>query len=84
MYHAHFLLVQLPLMVDIIKHPAEVDGKSTAVHARLLAPDHVTIHTYPDIPHFENKKKVILGDLRAMYSYHVEHLFHHVHVKMHT
>ena len=47
-------------MVDIIKHPAEVDGKSTAVHARLLAPDYVTIYTYPNIPHFENKEKVIL------------------------
>ncbi|XP_071804032.1 tRNA-uridine aminocarboxypropyltransferase 1-like [Asterias amurensis] len=52
--------VELPLMVDIIKHPAEVDGKSTAVHARLLAPDHVTIYTYPNIPHFENKEKVLL------------------------
>lgn len=38
-------LVQLPLKIDIIKHPNETDGKSTAVHAKLLAPDSVSIYT---------------------------------------
>ncbi len=55
-------------MVDIIKHPAVVDGKSTAVHARLLAPDHVKIYTYPNIPNFENKEKVILFLLSKYFS----------------
>lgn len=53
--------VKLPVKIDIIKHPNEVDGKSTAVHARILAPDDVTIYTYPCIPEFEGEKhKVVL------------------------
>ncbi|XP_066491619.1 tRNA-uridine aminocarboxypropyltransferase 1 isoform X2 [Tiliqua scincoides] len=46
-------VVKLPLKIDIIKHPNETDGKSTAVHAKLLAPDDVTIYTYPCIPDYE-------------------------------
>lgn len=38
--------------IDIVKHPGEIEGKSTAVHAKLLAPDHVNIHIYPDIPDY--------------------------------
>jgi len=30
-----------------IKHQGELVGKSTATHARILAPDDVTIHNYP-------------------------------------
>uniref|UniRef100_A0A8C4QEH9 tRNA-uridine aminocarboxypropyltransferase 1 n=1 Tax=Eptatretus burgeri TaxID=7764 RepID=A0A8C4QEH9_EPTBU len=52
--------VQLPLKVDIIKHPNETDGKSTAVHAKILAPDDVTIYTYPSIPDFYKPNKVLL------------------------
>ncbi|XP_015984212.1 tRNA-uridine aminocarboxypropyltransferase 1 [Rousettus aegyptiacus] len=48
-------LVKLPLKIDIIKHPNETDGKSTAVHAKLLAPDFVNIYTYPCIPEYEEK-----------------------------
>lgn len=48
--------LQLPLKVDIIKHPNEADGKSTAVHAKLLAPEDVTIYTYPCIPDYEEMK----------------------------
>lgn len=48
-------LVQLPLKIDIIKHPNETDGKSTAVHAKLLAPNSVSIYTYPCIPEYEGK-----------------------------
>uniref|UniRef100_A0ABI7Y7S4 tRNA-uridine aminocarboxypropyltransferase 1 n=1 Tax=Felis catus TaxID=9685 RepID=A0ABI7Y7S4_FELCA len=47
--------VQLPLKIDIIKHPNETDGKSTAVHAKLLAPEFVNIYTYPCIPEYEEK-----------------------------
>ncbi|XP_004709481.1 tRNA-uridine aminocarboxypropyltransferase 1 [Echinops telfairi] len=46
-------LVQLPLKIDIIKHPNETDGKSTAIHAKLLAPEFVNIYTYPCIPEYE-------------------------------
>ncbi|XP_046931087.1 tRNA-uridine aminocarboxypropyltransferase 1 isoform X3 [Lynx rufus] len=48
-------LVKLPLKIDIIKHPNETDGKSTAVHAKLLAPEFVNIYTYPCIPEYEEK-----------------------------
>lgn len=47
---------QLPIKIDIIKHPNETDGKSTAVHAKILAPNDVTIYTYPCIPDFEKNK----------------------------
>ena len=49
---------QLPFKVDIIKHPCEVDGKSTAVHAAILAPYDVTIYQFPDIPDYTNLTKV--------------------------
>lgn len=47
---------QLPVKIDIIKHPNETDGKSTAVHAKLIAPDDVTIYTYPCIPEYEEER----------------------------
>jgi len=49
---------QLPFKVDIIKHPCEVDGKSTAVHAAILAPHDVTVYRFPDIPVYTNLTKV--------------------------
>nr|XP_046204340.1 tRNA-uridine aminocarboxypropyltransferase 1-like [Oncorhynchus gorbuscha] len=53
--------VKLPIKIDIIKHPSEVDGKSTAIHAKILAPDDVTIYTYPCIPEYEDDTdKVVL------------------------
>ncbi|XP_067104699.1 tRNA-uridine aminocarboxypropyltransferase 1 isoform X1 [Osmerus mordax] len=59
--HIEIPSVKLPVKIDIIKHPSEVDGKSTAVHAKILAPDDVTIYTYPCIPEFEGEKhKVVL------------------------
>ena len=53
------ILFQLPFKVDIIKHPCEVDGKSTAVHAALLAPHDVTVYHFPHIPDYTNARKVI-------------------------
>ncbi|KAM8972270.1 tRNA-uridine aminocarboxypropyltransferase 1 [Pelodytes ibericus] len=53
--------VKLPLKIDIIKHPNETDGKSTAIHAKLLAHDAVTVHTYPCIPdYFDHRNEIIL------------------------
>ncbi|KAL8197248.1 UNVERIFIED_CONTAM: DTW domain-containing protein 1 [Gekko kuhli] len=52
-------VVKLPVKVDIIKHPNETDGKSTAVHAKLLAPEDVTIYTYPCIPDYDEMKHEI-------------------------
>lgn len=52
--------VKVPLKIDIIKHPREVEGKSTAVHAAILAPDDVKVYTYPCVPEFQDKNKVLL------------------------
>jgi len=49
---------QLPFNVDIIKHQREISGKSTAAHAAVLAPDHVKIYIYPDIPQYDSDKQV--------------------------
>lgn len=46
--------VQLPIQIDIIKHQREVDGKSTAIHASILAPANVNIYTYPNIPDYDS------------------------------
>ncbi|XP_040198565.1 tRNA-uridine aminocarboxypropyltransferase 1 [Rana temporaria] len=48
--------VKLPVKIDIIKHPNETDGKSTAAHAKLLAYEDVTVYTYPCIPDYDNHK----------------------------
>ncbi|KAM5170693.1 tRNA-uridine aminocarboxypropyltransferase 1 [Mantella aurantiaca] len=52
--------VKLPVKIDIIKHPNETDGKSTAVHAKLLAYEDVTVYTYPCIPDYDNHKHEIV------------------------
>lgn len=46
--------VQLPIQIDIIKHQREVNGKSTAIHAAVLAPQNVRIYTYPNIPDYDS------------------------------
>ncbi|XP_012525352.1 tRNA-uridine aminocarboxypropyltransferase 1 isoform X2 [Monomorium pharaonis] len=56
----YFPRVKLPIKIDIIKHPREIDGKSTAVHAAILAPTDVKIYTYPDFPEILNKEETIL------------------------
>ena len=35
-----------------MKCPKEVDGKSTAIHAKVIAPGDVRIFTYPDMPEY--------------------------------
>ncbi|TKS69595.1 DTW domain-containing protein 1 [Collichthys lucidus] len=55
-------LIKLPVKIDIIKHPNETDGKSTAIHAKILAPSDVNIYTYPCIPDYENEKRVVFID----------------------
>ncbi|XP_042900461.1 tRNA-uridine aminocarboxypropyltransferase 1 isoform X1 [Parasteatoda tepidariorum] len=51
--------VSLPIKIDIIKHPKEVDGKSTAAHAAVLASEDVTVYTYPNFPTY-NYDEVLL------------------------
>ncbi|CAL1280320.1 unnamed protein product [Larinioides sclopetarius] len=53
-------IVNLPIKIDIIKHPKEVDGKSTSAHAAVLAPDDVKIYNYPDFPSYENERVLLI------------------------
>ena len=46
------------MKIDIIKHSREIDGKSTAAHAAVLAPEDVNIFTYPCIPDYGANEKV--------------------------
>ncbi|CAG4963069.1 unnamed protein product [Parnassius apollo] len=51
----------LPIKVDIIKHRREIDGKSTAAHAAILAPGDVRVYTYPEIPEYNiNDDRTVL------------------------
>lgn len=50
----------MPVKIDIIKHKHEIDGKSTAGHAAILAPDDVKIYTYPDIPNYTDEGIVLI------------------------
>lgn len=52
--------LRLPFKVDIIKHRKEIDGKSTAAHAVILAPEDVRIFTYPDLPEYGPDEKIVL------------------------
>jgi len=52
--------VKLPLKIDIVKHPNEKDGKSTAVHAKMLAKEDVNIYTYPSMPDYRNLKEDVV------------------------
>ncbi|KYN43298.1 DTW domain-containing protein 1 [Trachymyrmex septentrionalis] len=52
--------VKLPIKIDIIKHPREIPGKSTAIHAAIIAPADVKIYTYPDFPEIPNKEETVL------------------------
>jgi len=51
---------KLPCKVDVIKHQLEGDGKSTAVHAAVIAPEYVKIYTYPNFPDYKNDGSVAL------------------------
>lgn len=52
--------VQLPVKVDIIKHPQEVEGKSTSAHAAVLAPGFVRIFIYPDFPDYTDERVILV------------------------
>lgn len=56
-----FPKVKIPIKIDIIKHKKEIDGKSTAIHAAVLASEHkVKIYEYPDIPDYTKEDNVVL------------------------
>ncbi|XP_027696574.1 DTW domain-containing protein 1 [Vombatus ursinus] len=72
-------VVKLPLKIDIIKHPHETDGKSTAAHAKLLAPEDVNLYTYPCIPEYEERKHEIVLVFPGPNSVSVEDISLHLH-----
>ncbi|KAK3839957.1 MAG: DTW domain-containing protein [Linnemannia gamsii] len=52
--------LKLPIKLDVIKHEQERDGKSTALHAKILAPDHVEVYAWKDMPKYENVDRLLL------------------------
>ncbi|KAJ2388117.1 hypothetical protein GGI23_006126 [Coemansia sp. RSA 2559] len=40
--------IRLPFKLDVIKHPKEINGKSTALHAKVIAPEDVEIVSYSE------------------------------------
>ncbi|KAI4502839.1 hypothetical protein M0802_001883 [Mischocyttarus mexicanus] len=56
----YFPRLKLPVKIDIIKHRREIEGKSTAVHAAVLAPEDVKIYIYPDFPEMVNNEETVL------------------------
>ncbi|KAF8941409.1 DTW domain-containing protein [Dissophora ornata] len=52
--------LKLPIKVDIIKHEQERDGKSTALHAKILAPDDVEVYGWKDMPEYKNVDRLLL------------------------
>ncbi|KAM3966545.1 tRNA-uridine aminocarboxypropyltransferase 1 [Aphomia sociella] len=53
-------ICKLPVKVDIIKHRREIDGKSTAAHAAVLAPQDVNVYIYPEVPDYNLDRTVLL------------------------
>lgn len=66
--------VQLPVKIDIIKHQREIDGKSTAIHAAILASDYVNIYTYPDIPDYCADDETVI----KIYHISISHKTHYI------
>lgn len=62
---------------DSIKHERELDGKSTAVHAKVIAEDDVDFYTWGEIPDFEQPERSLLlfpgpvSVVRWVYYHHV-------------
>ncbi|CDH51548.1 dtw domain containing protein [Lichtheimia corymbifera JMRC:FSU:9682] len=52
--------VDLPVRLNVIKHERELDGKSTAVHAKVIAEDDVDFYTWGEIPDFEQPERSLL------------------------
>ena len=56
------------LMVSRIHHPSEIVSKSTAMHAKMLAPSQVEIARCPDMPDIDPSSTVLLfpSDVRQL------------------
>jgi len=56
----HIPVIRLPIKIHVVKHPKETEGKSTAVHAPLIAPEDVQMYTYPDIPDYSKLRALLV------------------------
>ncbi|CAO3609077.1 unnamed protein product [Mucor hiemalis] len=52
--------VKLPVTLDIIKHESESDGKTTALHARVLAGKDVKVFSWKELPEYSNPDRVLM------------------------
>ncbi|KAI9310867.1 DTW domain-containing protein [Dichotomocladium elegans] len=52
--------VELPVRLNVIKHEQELDGKSTAVHAKVIAKGDVDFYSWKEIPDFEKPERSLL------------------------
>ncbi|KAG0317044.1 hypothetical protein BG000_004656, partial [Podila horticola] len=52
--------LKLPIRLDIIRHEQERDGKSTALHAAVLAPRDVTVYEWTQMPQYEDVDRLLL------------------------
>ncbi|CAG8471535.1 12937_t:CDS:2 [Funneliformis caledonium] len=52
--------LKLPIKIDVIKHSKELEGKSTVAHAKIIAPDDVSIYSNLEIPKYENPNRLLL------------------------
>ncbi|KAI1315923.1 DTW domain-containing protein 1 [Mortierella claussenii] len=52
--------LKLPIKIDVIKHEQEREGKSTALHAKILAPQDVEVYGWKDMPKYEDVDRLLL------------------------
>ncbi|CAD5230693.1 unnamed protein product [Bursaphelenchus okinawaensis] len=54
--------IELPVHIEIIKHPAEKAAKSTATHCSLIAPSSTSFHHFPcpELPPFDPKTSAVV------------------------
>ncbi|KAI9495593.1 DTW domain-containing protein [Zychaea mexicana] len=52
--------LKLPVPLNVIKHELELDGKSTAIHAGVIAKNDVNIYNWQNIPEFQQPERSLL------------------------
>jgi len=52
--------LSLPVSVDVIHHPTELVSKSTAIHAKLISPDDVSMFEFPNFPEYDFDSTLLL------------------------
>jgi len=52
--------MDLPVDIEIVRHPTEKISKSSVISAKILAPNCVNVSNYPEIPKFDMESTVLL------------------------